>query len=460
MEPKDTLSSCSDLEEKEIQQLQMQAKLLKENSMNKFNAFKTTTQNLKRQTFTTCPLFQQAFAHLFSKYVRTFKFELSQNMQNLERQLNKETLHEKDSKSDLSLIKVHFDKFIHSKVLKPSNYNLYDQEVRNNFKVYTKMEAETFKEAIIQDMDSIEQCIIQECKVQEVKASNASSGDKDSSGIVSDKGNNQNLENQSNTSGDESSRPSYDKYPMVEVPYTAEYNVFAIETQHFEQPKNINDTYVMEKDDINVIPDLSNMCDNDNQVDQNAEACDDERVAFANLIVNLKLDIDENKKIQKQLKKAKTSLTQELKECKSTLEETNRTLGECNSTRDSCLIALQNKQTELEKYKDFNDRTTDYDKLEPYKISVVKKEHDDLVKQSLLTKSRYEGLVKEKNQVIKDLKLKEENDIDKLITMEKQLKFLNEIIPYDTSDLANRFAPNREETLTLEQESRLKLNKD
>ncbi|GJS35198.1 hypothetical protein Tco_0533580 [Tanacetum coccineum] len=33
-------------------------------------------------------------------------------------------------------------------------------------------------------------------------------------------------------------------------------------------------------------------------------------------------------------------------------------------------------------------------------------------------------------------------------------------IPYDPSDLANRFTPNREETLTLEKESRLKLNKD
>ncbi|GJX75921.1 hypothetical protein Tco_0322732 [Tanacetum coccineum] len=33
-------------------------------------------------------------------------------------------------------------------------------------------------------------------------------------------------------------------------------------------------------------------------------------------------------------------------------------------------------------------------------------------------------------------------------------------IPYDTSDLANRFAPNREETMTLANESRSKLNKD
>ncbi|GJV35434.1 hypothetical protein Tco_1407911 [Tanacetum coccineum] len=45
---------------------------------------------------------------------------------------------------------------------------------------------------------------IQECKVQEVKASDARVEDKDSSGIVSDTRNDQSLENQSNTSRDES----------------------------------------------------------------------------------------------------------------------------------------------------------------------------------------------------------------------------------------------------------------
>ncbi|GJY82124.1 retrovirus-related pol polyprotein from transposon TNT 1-94, partial [Tanacetum coccineum] len=179
--------------------------------------------------------------------------------------------------------------------------------------------------------------------------------------------------------------------------------------------------------------------------EQNAE---DERVALANLIANLKLDVDENKKIQKQLKKANASLAHELKECKSILAETSRTLGESNSIRDSYLIALQNKQTEFERYKALNDRTVDYDKLEhklnetlgllaqkeidikeglklkAYEISVVKERHDELVKQSFLIKSHYEGLVKEKIKVITDLKLKEEKDIDKMISMEKQLKEL------------------------------------
>nr|GEV67548.1 retrovirus-related Pol polyprotein from transposon TNT 1-94 [Tanacetum cinerariifolium] len=103
----------------------------------------------------------------------------------------------------------------------------------------------------------------------------------------------------------------------------------------------------------------------------------------------------------------------------------------------------------------------------------------------------------EKTKVIMDLKLMEEKDIDKMISMEKQLKFLNEIIykrnqsiqtihilapkgptfngrptftnlmylkkaqseipclyaiPNDQSDPANRLIPDREETLALERE--------
>ncbi|GJS31086.1 hypothetical protein Tco_0491706 [Tanacetum coccineum] len=117
------------------------------------------------------------------------------------------------------------------------------------------------------------------------------------------------------------SRPSFDVEPLEKVHYDDNYNVFANERQHSEQPESINNTCLVEKVDSNVIPDSSDMCDNDNQADQNDEECDDERVVLANLIANLKLDTDENKNIQKQLKKANTSLTYELQECKSALEK-------------------------------------------------------------------------------------------------------------------------------------------
>ncbi|GKA14040.1 hypothetical protein Tco_0693686 [Tanacetum coccineum] len=439
--------------------------------------------------------------------------QIESKSRNLERQLNKETLHEKDSNSGLSMIKVQFDNFIHSRVLELSISNLHALEITQDFKAYTNMEAQTFKETIIQNMDSIEQCIVERARHEQELQNRLKS-----SGIVSDKGNDQNLEHHSNTSGDESSRsrnecndkstsgddtdirPSYDTKQMLEVPYTAKYNVFDVETQHSEQPENMNSTSLMEKVDSNTTPNSSDMCNNEFKDDQNADDNEDERVVLANLISNLKLVIDENKKIQKQLRNTNTSLAQELKECKSTTEETNSTLGESNRTRDRYFVSLRDKEIELAKYKTFKDHTIENDKLE-----FVKEKHDELVKQSLLTKSHYEGLVKEKTKVITDLKLKEEKDIDKMISIEKQLKFLNEIvykrnqssqtihmlapkgptfngrqtfanpmylkkaqyekpclyeIPHDQSDPVNRLVLDGEETLTLERESRSKLNKD
>nr|GEX28199.1 hypothetical protein [Tanacetum cinerariifolium] len=86
-----------------------------------------------------------------------------------------------------------------------------------------------------------------------------------------------------------------DVEPLEKVQYDAKYNVFANERQHSEQPESINNTCVVEKVDSNVIPDSSNMCDNDNWADQNAKEYDNEHVVLANLIANLKLDTDENK---------------------------------------------------------------------------------------------------------------------------------------------------------------------
>nr|GEU81081.1 hypothetical protein [Tanacetum cinerariifolium] len=230
------------------------------------------------------------------------------------------------------------------------------------------------------------------------------------------------------------------------------YNVFANDLQHSEQSESVRNICLVETHDSNVIPDSPGMCKDDIQNVQNDVESVDKRVVLANLIANLKLDVDENKKIQNQLKKANTTLAQELKECKTILVETSKSLGESISVRDSCLVALQTKQAEFEKYNAFNDRTIDYDKLEhklnealgqlalkdieikeglktkAYELSVVKEKHDELMKQSLLTKSHYEGLVKQKMKGIMDLKLNEEYDIEKMLSIEKQLKFLNKIV--------------------------------
>nr|GFA79284.1 hypothetical protein [Tanacetum cinerariifolium] len=152
--------------------------------------------------------------------------------------------------------------------------------------------------------------------------------------------------------------------PVEQVQNDAGYNMFANHLQHFVQYESVSNICLVETDDSNVIPDSPDMCEYDIQNEQNNVESDDERVALSNVIANLKLNVDENKKIQKQLKKANTTLAQERKECKAIFAETSKSLGESISVQDSCLVALQTKQTEFEKYKAFNDRTIDYDKLE------------------------------------------------------------------------------------------------
>ncbi|GJZ72866.1 hypothetical protein Tco_0637012 [Tanacetum coccineum] len=161
METKDTLSSCSNLDEQEIQQMQKQVNNLKEISTKKLNSLKTTTQRLERQTFTHSLLFERAFSRLFSNDVRTFKYELSQNINNLEKQLNNEILHQKDSKSAYDVDQSELTRSIHSEMLKSSNYDSNAREARQAFKYYTQMEAQSFKDLIIQHMESIEQCIVE-----------------------------------------------------------------------------------------------------------------------------------------------------------------------------------------------------------------------------------------------------------------------------------------------------------
>nr|GEW51088.1 hypothetical protein [Tanacetum cinerariifolium] len=121
-----------------------------------------------------------------------------------------------------------------------------------------------------------------------------------------------------------------DSEPLEQVQNDTGYNVSANDLKHSEQSESISNTCIVETDDSNVIADSPDMCDDVIQNDQNDVESDDERVALA----NLKLDVDENKKIQKELKKA------------------------------TCSGIERNKQTGYEKFKAFNDRTIDYDKLE------------------------------------------------------------------------------------------------
>nr|GEY27100.1 hypothetical protein [Tanacetum cinerariifolium] len=74
---------------------------------------------------------------------------------------------------------------------------------------------------------------------------------------------------------------------------------------HYMYMEKIQEVHSVIRDDTGLVFDSDllekDMCNNEFEDDKNAD--EDESVVLANLISNLKLDTDENKKIQKQLKK-------------------------------------------------------------------------------------------------------------------------------------------------------------
>nr|GEZ24819.1 retrovirus-related Pol polyprotein from transposon TNT 1-94 [Tanacetum cinerariifolium] len=199
-----------------------------------------------------------------------------------------------------------------------------------------------------------------------------------------------------------------DSEPVEQVQNDVVYNVFANALQHSEQSESVSNTCLVETNDSNVTPESPDMCEDDIQNEQNDIESDDERVALANLTANLKLDT---------------------------------------------------KQIEFEKYKAFNDRTVDYDKIErkldealgqiahkdtvireclktiAYELSVVKEKHDELMKQCLLTNSHYEGLVKQKTkqEMHADLKYVEslKKEIDELESEKAEFSDMYNVILHD-----------------------------
>nr|GEU36795.1 transposase, Ptta/En/Spm, transposase, Tnp1/En/Spm-like protein [Tanacetum cinerariifolium] len=175
------------------------------------------------------------FRHICGEEFNTFKCTLVHNRDNLAKKLNTEVIHEKNSKSALRVIKVQFHKFLQSEVLKPLNHK--GEHIRKIFIEYTGTEAQSFKDLIIQNMVSIEKCIVENNRNAHSlennysKAGNDQSLEKQSSTFRNESNRSRNeCSKRSSSRNDTDIRPSYDTEPVAEIPYTAEYNVFVIET--------------------------------------------------------------------------------------------------------------------------------------------------------------------------------------------------------------------------------------
>ncbi|GJV65390.1 integrase, catalytic region, zinc finger, CCHC-type containing protein [Tanacetum coccineum] len=123
----------------------------------------------------------------------------------------------------------------------------------------------------------------------------------------------------------DNSGPIFDTEPLQKVqPNNDEYNVFANEIQHPEQPESVNDIYLNEQGDTNITTDSVNMSTNGEEADQDDDDFAREHDLLASLIVKLKYKIDDNKNHNNLLESSNKTLVDTLKNLKKFQDELDR----------------------------------------------------------------------------------------------------------------------------------------
>nr|GEU41926.1 hypothetical protein [Tanacetum cinerariifolium] len=217
METKDTLSSCSNSKAQQMQQIQDKAK---KSCMVSFQQLHSHLKRLSQndlQGSRTESGFKRAFATIYCQDTETFTGTMFLNVEQLEKQLDKEDFQEIGPMAAFNVLETQFQMFI-------TNWDYLNDEyvamTRSYFIQYTGHAILEFRDTLIQHLESVKKSI------DEKDTSNRSGNDAHDD--VAD------------------IRPIYDEEPMAEVQTTAKIDVFAIGQQHTEQPEFNNEGKVVQ----------------------------------------------------------------------------------------------------------------------------------------------------------------------------------------------------------------------
>ncbi|GJZ61041.1 hypothetical protein Tco_0617178 [Tanacetum coccineum] len=112
----------------------------------------------------------------------------------------------------------------------------------------------------------------------------------------------------------DNSGPVFDIEPLQKVQNKDDnYNVFAIDRQHPEQPEFVNDTYLNEQGGTNITTDLVDMSTNGEEAEQDDDDLARECDLLASLIEKLKCEINDIKNHNKLLESSNKTLADKLK---------------------------------------------------------------------------------------------------------------------------------------------------
>ncbi|GJT27682.1 retrovirus-related pol polyprotein from transposon TNT 1-94 [Tanacetum coccineum] len=243
METKDTLSSCSNSEEQQMQQIQDKAKESCMVSFRQLHSHLKLLSNNDLKGTRTESGFKRAFATLFGQDIETFTGTMFLYVDQLEKQLDKEEFQEIGSMAAFKIPEFrdtliqHMEsvkKSIDERALHKTEYDIWVNE---------------------RQMQTTED------KVDSSKALDASLVDTESSGTESKEQDTSSRSGNDAHADEADIKPIYDEEPMAEVQTTAEINVFATGQQHTKQPE----------------------FNNEGEVDQNVEQCHDTSPLPANV---------------------------------------------------------------------------------------------------------------------------------------------------------------------------------
>ncbi|GKD64029.1 hypothetical protein Tco_1306137 [Tanacetum coccineum] len=161
MKTKDTLSSCSDSEEQQMQQIQDKAKKSYMVSFRQLHSHLKLLSNNNINGTRTEYGFKRAFATLFGQDVETFIDTMFLNMDQLEKQLNKEEFQEIGSMASFKVLETQFQMFIKLRMYMDDEYVVM---TRNYFLQYTQLEIPEFRDTLIQHMESVKKLIDERAK--------------------------------------------------------------------------------------------------------------------------------------------------------------------------------------------------------------------------------------------------------------------------------------------------------
>ncbi|GKA90053.1 hypothetical protein Tco_0811865 [Tanacetum coccineum] len=281
MENKDTLSSCSESEEQQMQLIQDKSK---ESCMVSFQRLHSHLKRLSNNDLKgsrTENGFGRAFATLFGQDFETFTGTMFLNMDQLQKQLDNNEFQEIGSMASFKVLETQFQMFIKSKIYLNDEYIVM---TRNYFLQYTQLDIPEFRETLVQFMEYVKKSIderalhkrehdsrVNERQTQTTMEKVDTSKELDASSvIIKSNGTESQEQDTSSRSGNDAHvddadiRPIYDEEPKAEVQMTTNNNVSAKGQQHTEQPEFINE----------------------GEVDQNADQCYDTRPLPAKLTDN------------------------------------------------------------------------------------------------------------------------------------------------------------------------------